>query len=77
MGAIEYNTFPQNQTPTCVIDSPVGNQSIAVDASLSFSSTCTDSDGTIDVYNWDFDNSGIAQSTDETPEARPLPVRAR
>jgi hypothetical protein len=70
MGAIEYNTFPQNQTPTCVIDSPVGNQSIAVDASLSFSSTCTDSDGTIDVYNWDFDNSGIAQSTDEDPGSK-------
>jgi hypothetical protein len=74
MGAIEYNTFPQNQTPTCVIDSPVGNQSIAVDASLSFSSTCTDSDGSIDVYNWDFDNSGIAQSTDEDPGSKTFAV---
>jgi hypothetical protein len=67
IGAHEYGSTPQAQPPVVTIDTPSGSQDISVNDSLSFTCTATDSDGTVVSYLWDFDDSGIAQSTSEDP----------
>lgn len=61
---------PSNVAPTVAIDTPSGNQSISLNDSLSFTCTAADSDGSIASYLWDFDDSGIAQSSSEDPDSK-------
>jgi hypothetical protein len=67
IGRYEYSGTPQNVLPTVSIDTPSGPQTIAVDGSVSFSCTASDSDGSIASYLWTFDASGIANDTSEDP----------
>lgn len=53
--------------PDGVIDSPVGNQTIATGATLNFTATVTDADNTTPfTFAWDFDGA-VANSTLEDP----------
>jgi hypothetical protein len=74
IGASEYGGTPQNVLPTVSINSPSGPQTIAVDGSVSFTCTATDSDGSIASYLWTFDDSGISNSTSEDPGSQTFTV---
>jgi hypothetical protein len=75
IGAIPYGFTPQNLAPVTLITSPSGPQSGAIDASFSFSGTCTDADGDNVTGVWTFDGAG---PTTETfgPSATPLTANA-
>lgn len=57
-----------NQTPNGVIDSPLGDMTIAVGDSIVFSGTGSDPDNNLPLsYFWSFDGAGIPDSTSEDP----------
>jgi hypothetical protein len=68
MQHITWGTPPGvNTPPTCSINSPSGDTTIDVDASISYAGTANDSDGTIASYTWDFPGGTPASSSAEDP----------
>jgi len=56
-----------NQAPNGNINTPSGSRNINVGQALSFDASGSDPDGDSIVYLWDFGNSGVAKSTNQTP----------
>ena len=58
----------QNISPNGVIDSPLGNMTIAVGDSIVFSGTGSDPDGDLPLrYLWNFGGAGTPDSTNQNP----------
>jgi hypothetical protein len=58
-----------NNAPTCSIDTPLGDTTINVGESITYTGTATDGDGTIASYSWDFDGVSPLTSSVEDPGA--------
>ena len=66
-GAYEFRGSTANNAPNGVIDTPSANITVAVDLSVNFTGTGTDSDNNLPLsYTWDF-GGGAPNSTAEDP----------
>jgi PKD repeat protein len=58
---------PKNQPPTCTIDSPMSDVTIAVGGTVPYTGTATDADGSIASYTWKFGGGSPTTSSEQDP----------
>ena len=58
---------PKNTPPTCSIDTPATDVTIAIGEAVNYTGTATDSDGSIASYSWSFEGGSPLSSANEDP----------